>query len=64
MIAGFTTFCALQGIALQKLEITTEGEIDLRGFFALDPTTAPGLSGAAHPGSGQGPVRFNCNQIS
>jgi hypothetical protein len=32
----------LQGIALQKLEITTEGEIDLREFFALDPTIASG----------------------
>jgi uncharacterized OsmC-like protein len=42
MIVGFTALCALQGIALQKLEITTEGEIDLRGFFGLDPTITPG----------------------
>jgi len=42
VIVGFTALCALQGIALQKLEITTEGEIDLRGFFGLDPTIAPG----------------------
>jgi uncharacterized OsmC-like protein len=42
MIVGFTALCALQGIALQKLEITTEGEIDLRGFFGLDSTIAPG----------------------
>jgi uncharacterized OsmC-like protein len=42
MIVGFTALCALQGISLQKLEITTEGDIDLRGFFGLDPTIAPG----------------------
>lgn len=42
VIVGFTALCALQDIALQKLEITTEGEIDLRGFFGLDPTIAPG----------------------
>lgn len=41
MIVGFTALCALQGIALQRLEITTEGEIDLRGFFGLDPTITP-----------------------
>jgi uncharacterized OsmC-like protein len=42
MIVGYTALCALQGIALKKLEITTEGDIDLRGFFGLDPSIAPG----------------------
>jgi len=42
MMVGYTALCALQGIALQKLEITTEGDIDLRGFFGLDPSVAPG----------------------
>jgi uncharacterized OsmC-like protein len=42
MMVGYTALCALQGIALHKLEITTEGDIDLRGFFGLDPTVAPG----------------------
>ena len=42
MIVGYTALCALQGIALQKLEITTEGDIDLRGFFGLDPAVAAG----------------------
>ncbi len=42
MIVGYTALCALQGIALHKLEITTEGDIDLRGFFGLDPTIANG----------------------
>ena len=42
MIVGYTALCALQGIALQKLEIITEGDIDLRGFFGLDPTVPAG----------------------
>ena len=42
MMVGYSALCALQGIALQKLEITTEGDIDLRGFFGLDPSVAPG----------------------
>ena len=42
MIVGYAALCALQGIALQKLEITTEGDIDLRGFFGLDPAVAAG----------------------
>src|SRR5439155_7490616 len=35
-MVGYTALCALQDIALQKLEITTEGDIDLRGFSGLD----------------------------
>ena len=42
MMVGYTALCALQGIILQKLEITTEGDIDLRGFFGLDPAVAAG----------------------
>jgi hypothetical protein len=42
MIVGFAALCVLQGIALQKLETTTEGEIDLRGFFGIDPTIPAG----------------------
>jgi uncharacterized OsmC-like protein len=42
MIVGYTMGCAMQGIELRKLEITTEGDIDLRGMFALDPAVAPG----------------------
>jgi len=42
MIVGYTALCALQGITLQKLEITSEGDIDLRGFFGLDPNVAAG----------------------
>ncbi len=42
MIVGYTALCALQGITLHKLEITTEGNIDLRGFFGLDPAVPAG----------------------
>jgi uncharacterized OsmC-like protein len=42
MIVGYTALCALQGITLEKLEITTEGDIDLRGLFGLDPAVAAG----------------------
>ena len=42
MMVGYSALCALQGITLQKLEITTEGDIDLRGFFGFDPSIAPG----------------------
>jgi hypothetical protein len=31
MMVGDTALCALQGIALQKLEITTEGDIACAG---------------------------------
>ena len=39
---GYTALCALQGIKLEELRIETEGEIDLRGFFGLDPAVKPG----------------------
>jgi uncharacterized OsmC-like protein len=42
MMVGYSALCALQGITLKKLEITTEGDIDLRGFFGLDPSIPPG----------------------
>jgi hypothetical protein len=33
---------AINQIWLEKLEITTEGDIDLRGFFGLDPKIVAG----------------------
>jgi uncharacterized OsmC-like protein len=42
MIVGYTALCALHGITLERLEIATEGDIDLRGFFGLDASVAPG----------------------
>jgi uncharacterized OsmC-like protein len=42
MTVGYVAQCALRGITLERLEIETEGEIDLRGFLGLDPTVAQG----------------------
>ena len=47
MIVGYTALCALQGITLQKLEITTEGDIDLRGFLGSIPTSPPAIASCA-----------------
>lgn len=33
---------AMEGIELEELWLETEGDIDLRGLFALDPTVKPG----------------------
>ncbi|WP_017326923.1 OsmC family protein [Synechococcus sp. PCC 7336] len=42
MMVGYVAACALNGIQLEKLEIETEGDIDLRGFLAIDPNVIPG----------------------
>jgi hypothetical protein len=40
--ATFVAACAVNGIRLDRLEIETAGELDLRGFLALDPAVKPG----------------------
>lgn len=42
MTVGYVVGCAMEGIELEELRIETEGEIDLRGFFGLDPNVKPG----------------------
>jgi uncharacterized OsmC-like protein len=42
MTVGFTALCALNDIEIERLEVVTEGDIDLRGFFGLDPAVSPG----------------------
>jgi uncharacterized OsmC-like protein len=42
LIAGFTALCALHGYEIKRLEIVTEGDIDLRGFLGLDASVSPG----------------------
>lgn len=44
VLATYVALCALQGIELESLEIETEGELDLRGFFGLDPSVIPGYN--------------------
>jgi uncharacterized OsmC-like protein len=42
MTVGYVAQCAMRGIALERLEIETDGDIDLRGFLGIDPTVPPG----------------------
>ena len=42
MTVGYVAQCAVRGIAIEKLEIETEGDIDLRGFLGLDPAIPSG----------------------
>jgi len=42
MTVGYVAGAALKGITLEKLEIRTNGTLDLRGFLGLDDTVPPG----------------------
>jgi uncharacterized OsmC-like protein len=42
MTVGYVAGAALQGIALDRLEIETSGQLDLRGFLGLDDSVPPG----------------------
>lgn len=42
MIVGYVANASARGIKLDKLEIQTTGQLDLRGFLALDDTVKPG----------------------
>ena len=48
MMVGYVALCSLSGIELESLEIEVEGDIDLRGFFGLDDTVAPGYESLAY----------------
>ncbi|MGN6748628.1 MAG: OsmC family protein [Xanthobacteraceae bacterium] len=42
MIVGYAAQCSVRGITLEKLEIETHGDIDLRGFLGIDSAVPPG----------------------
>lgn len=42
MTVGYVANAALRGITLDRLEIETTGELDLRGFLGLDDAVPPG----------------------
>ncbi len=42
MLVGYVAGAAMRGIVLEKLEIETEGELDLRGFLGIDESVPPG----------------------
>jgi uncharacterized OsmC-like protein len=39
---GYVAQCSVRGIAIESLQIETDGEIDLRGFLGIDPAVSPG----------------------
>lgn len=42
IMVGYVAGASLQGITLEKVEIETEGQLDLRGFLGLDEAVVPG----------------------
>lgn len=42
IMVGYVAGAALKGITLEKVEIETAGELDLRGFLGIDPAVRPG----------------------
>ena len=42
MMVGYVVGAAVEGITLEKVEIETRGELDLRGFLGIDPAVRPG----------------------
>ncbi len=42
MLVGYVAGAAARGITLDKVEIETAGELDLRGFLGIDPAVRPG----------------------
>lgn len=42
MTVGYVAGAAVRGITLDKLEIETRGQLDLRGFLGLDDSVPPG----------------------
>lgn len=48
MMVGYVAGAALNGIKLEKLVIETEGELDLRGFLALDQNVIPGYESLSY----------------
>lgn len=42
IMVGYVAGAAIKGIRLDKVEIETSGELDLRGFLGIDPSVPPG----------------------
>ena len=45
---GYVAGASLQGIRLEKVEIETTGQLDLRGFLGLDPAVPAGYESIAY----------------
>jgi uncharacterized OsmC-like protein len=48
MMVGYAAQCSVRGITLEKLEIETHGEIDLRGFLGIDAAVPPGYNNLSY----------------
>jgi uncharacterized OsmC-like protein len=48
MMVGYVALCSLNGIKLEKLEIETTGDIDLRGFLGISDQVVPGYEDLAY----------------
>ncbi len=48
MTVGHVAQCAVRGITLERLEIETHGEIDLRGFLGVDPGVPAGYENLSY----------------
>ena len=48
MMVGYAAQCAVRGITLEKLEIETRGEIDLRGFLGIDAAVPAGYENLSY----------------
>jgi len=42
VMVGYVAGAAVRGIKLERLEIETKGQLDLRGFLGIDPSVRPG----------------------
>lgn len=42
IMVGYVANAAVMGVALENVEIETEGELNLRGFLGIDPNVKPG----------------------
>jgi uncharacterized OsmC-like protein len=42
VMVGYVAGAAVKGIKLERLEIETRGQLDLRGFLGIDPSVRPG----------------------
>ena len=63
---GYVAGAALKGITLEKVEIETAGELDLRGFLGIDPGVRPGYESIRYTvrikGNGTSPNYFNVSR--
>jgi len=48
IMVGYVAGAAVKGIILEKVEIETEGKLDLRGFLGLDEDVKPGYDNISY----------------